>query len=197
MRIGILSLGLSNLFSITSAIKRLGAEVAILEKPDDTVDALIFPGVGNFTEAARRIEGIRQELLGYIRSGRPFLGICLGMQMLFDSSDEGPGAGLEVFRGRVVRLRASKLPHMGWSGIIPVRPSPLTEGVQPGEYVYFMHSYAPQPVDERIVIATTNYQTDFPSIIGEDVIFGTQFHPEKSGRTGEKILRNYIRIAKR
>ncbi|GBC71680.1 Imidazole glycerol phosphate synthase subunit HisH [Candidatus Calditenuaceae archaeon HR02] len=196
MRVGILSLGLSNLFSITSAIKRLGVEVALLEKPNDTIDAFIFPGVGNFTEAARRIEGIREVMLEYIRSGRPFLGVCLGMQILFDSSDEGPGTGLGVFGGRVARLRASKLPHMGWNRINPVRPSPLTEGIQPGEYVYFMHSYAPQPIDERIVIATTSYQTDFPSIIGEGALFGTQFHPEKSGRTGEKILKNYFRIAK-
>lgn len=196
MRVGILNLGLSNLFSIASAIKRLEVEVTLLEKPDNTVDAFIFPGVGNFTEAARRIEGIRGEMIEYIRSGRPFLGICLGMQILFDSSDEGPGMGLKVFRGRVTRLRASKLPHMGWNRINLIRPAPLTDGIQPGEYVYFMHSYAPQPVDERIVIATTSYQTDFPSIIGERAVYGTQFHPEKSGRTGEKILRNFIRIAK-
>ncbi|MEM0482034.1 MAG: imidazole glycerol phosphate synthase subunit HisH [Nitrososphaerota archaeon] len=197
MRIGILNLGLSNLFSITSAVRRLGAEVVLLEKPIDSVDAFIFPGVGNFTEAVSRIEEIRKDVLDYIGSGKPFLGVCLGMQMLFESSEEGPGAGLGVFRGRITRLRAAKVPHMGWNRIIPVRPSPLTEGIQPGEYAYFMHSYAPQPVDERIVIATTSYQTDFPSIIGEGAVYGTQFHPEKSGRTGEKILKNYIRIARR
>ncbi|MEM2358852.1 MAG: imidazole glycerol phosphate synthase subunit HisH [Nitrososphaerota archaeon] len=197
MKVGILNLGLSNLFSITSAVKKLGAEVILLEQPTTEIDALVFPGVGNFMEGARRAQGIMGELLDYISSGAPYLGVCLGMQLLFESSEEGPGDGLGFFRGEVRRLRAAKVPHMGWNKITPVRPSPLIEDVQPGEYAYFMHSYAPRPVEERIVIAITSYGEDFPSIVGGGAVFGTQFHPEKSGRTGEKILKNYLQAAKR
>lgn len=198
MRVGVLSIGVSNLFSITSSLKRLGAEVMILEKPTDAVDAFVFPGVGNFTQGASRIKRVEEDLLSYINSGRPFLGICLGMQMLFEASEEGPGEGLGFFKGRVERLRAApKIPHMGWNRLHSVRYSPLTENVEPGEYVYFMHSYAPNPTDERIVLAITSYGLDFPSIVGEKSVFGTQFHPEKSGQTGQKILRNFLGISRR
>ncbi|MCS7146144.1 MAG: imidazole glycerol phosphate synthase subunit HisH [Nitrososphaerota archaeon] len=197
MKVGILNLGLSNLFSIASSIKRLGAEVILLESLTYSVDAFIFPGVGNFTEGIRRVQSIRDALQSYIKSGQPFLGVCLGMQMLFERSEEGPGTGLRVFKGEVRRLQAAKVPHMGWNRINPVKPSPITEDIKPGEYVYFMHSYAPQPKDERIVLALTNYEVDFPSIIGEKSVFGTQFHPEKSGQTGEKILRNFLNLSKR
>lgn len=198
MRVAILSIGLSNLFSISSSLRRLGAEVVILEKPTESIDAFVFPGVGNFTEGARKMREVSDDILSYIKSGRPFLGICLGMQMLFEASEEGPGQGLGVFKGRVERLKTNaKIPHMGWNTIIPVRHSLLTEDIEPGEYVYFMHSYAPQPSDERTILAVTSYTVDFPSIVGEKAVFGTQFHPEKSGKTGQKILKNFLNLSRR
>lgn len=196
MRVGILNIGLSNLFSIASAVRRLGAEAALVERPDDRLDALIFPGVGNFIEGVQRIQNMRGELVSFVKSGRPFLGICLGLQMLFEMSEEGPGKGLEIFEGKVRRLNGVKTPHMGWNTITPIRPSPLTNDIRRGEYVYFMHSYAPHPTSEQVVVAVTNYGGDFPSILGEKNVFGLQFHPEKSGNTGEKILRSFLKLVK-
>jgi glutamine amidotransferase len=197
-RVGILDLGLSNLFSIRAALARLGAEPLVEHRPGREIDALVFPGVGNFSEAAARLEGLREELIDFARSGRPFLGICLGMQILFEESEEGPGRGLGLYGGKVRLLGArGKIPHMGWNTIIPVRNVPILEGVEPGEWVYFMHSYAPRPAEESVVLALTNYGGDeFPSVVGSANLFGTQFHPEKSGPTGRKILKNFLRLAK-
>jgi len=197
VKVGVLNLGLSNLHSIVGSLRRLGVEVETLASPVFKVDALVFPGVGNFVEGARRIQVFKDDLLDYLKSGGTFLGVCLGMQLLFERSEEGPGSGLGYYGGEVRRLKAYKLPHMGWNRLMLTKPSPLTEGVEPGEYVYFMHSFAPNPVEEGIVLAVTNYGSDFPSIIGDGGVYGTQFHPEKSGKTGEKILRNFARLVVR
>ncbi len=199
MRIGILDLGLSNLFSIRAAVARLGVEPLVEPRPHREMDAVIFPGVGNFSEASSRIEGLREELLDYVMSGRPYLGICLGMQVLFEESEEGPGRGLGIYGGKVTLLRSrGKIPHMGWNTLVPLKYLPILEGVEAGEWVYFMHSYAPRPLDESIVLALTDYNGDqFPSVVGREHVYGTQFHPEKSGQTGRKILSNFVRLAKR
>lgn len=160
------------------------------------MDFLVMPGVGNFSAAAEKIAPLREELLDFLKSGTPVLGICLGMQILFEESDEGPGKGLGFFDGKVVSLPSNvKKPHMGWNIIRKTRESPLLEGIQE-DWVYFNHSYHPSPVDRRIVLAETNYGTDFPAVVGSGTVFGTQFHPEKSSLTGEKILRNFVKLVK-
>ncbi|MCS6788408.1 MAG: imidazole glycerol phosphate synthase subunit HisH [Aigarchaeota archaeon] len=199
-KIGVLNYGVGNLFSVVSALRRLGAEVELLESLDRAeLDGLVLPGVGNFTEGAANVASHSDAVLEVMGSGTPTLGICLGMQLLFEASEEGEGKGLSVFRGRVVRLRtSSKLPHIGWNRLKVVRDSELLEGVSSGEWVYFVHSYAPDPRDRSIVLATTEYGGyEFPSIVGSSNVYGTQFHPEKSGETGRKVLRNFVGLCVR
>jgi glutamine amidotransferase len=152
------------------------------------------------------MEGLRQHgLVEPIRravlAGVPLLGICLGMQLLFDDSEEvghgfEPDKGLSLIAGRVVRLQADGLqvPHMGWNQIRPVRDSLLLHGVLPGDYAYFVHSYVCQPVDEEVILATTDYGQEFVSVVGADNLWGIQFHPEKSQSTGLQVLQNFIRL---
>ncbi|MEN3047231.1 MAG: imidazole glycerol phosphate synthase subunit HisH [Candidatus Caldarchaeales archaeon] len=199
-RIGVLNYGVGNLFSVVSALRRLGAEVELLESLDRAeLDGLVLPGVGNFTEGAVNLAAQRDAVLELVGSGTPTLGICLGMQLLFEGSEEGEGRGLSVFGGRVVRLRTSaKLPHIGWNRLRVIRESELLEGISSGDWVYFVHSYAPDPRDRSIVLATTEYGGyAFPSIVGSGNVFGTQFHPEKSGETGRRVLRNFVGVCAR
>lgn len=197
MRVVILDYGVGNLFSLTSALEREGARpLVVSELPSCGIDAVILPGVGNFAPAAARVRSMRDSLAGIIERGLPVLGICLGMQLLFDQSEEAPGEGLHLFPGRVVRLPESvKVPHIGWNTLEIAQPHPLLEGVADGEWVYFVHSFYPEPAEEKIVLARCDYGIRFPAIVGRGSLFGTQFHPEKSGPTGRKILRNFLRLA--
>lgn len=197
MRVVILDYGVGNLFSLTSALEREGTRpLVVSELPSCGIDAVILPGVGNFAPAAARVRSMRDSLAGIIERGLPVLGICLGMQLLFDQSEEAPGEGLHLFPGRVVRLPESvKVPHIGWNTLEIAQPHPLLEGVADGEWVYFVHSFYPEPTEEKIVLARCDYGIRFPAIVGRGSLFGTQFHPEKSGPTGRKILRNFLRLA--
>jgi len=196
LRALILHYGVGNVFSVSHALRRLGFEVTISERPLEGFDCLLMPGVGSFSAAAEHIAGYRNELSDLINSGLPVLGICLGMQLMFESSEEGPGRGLGVFRGKVVRLVGNvKAPHMGWNKLFKVRESPLLEGVDEG-WVYFNHSYHPSPEDSSIAIAKTKYGVEFPSVIGQANIYGTQFHPEKSSKTGRALLENFKRLVR-
>ncbi|MCS7095317.1 MAG: imidazole glycerol phosphate synthase subunit HisH [Thaumarchaeota archaeon] len=200
VRIGVLNYGVGNLFSVVSGLRRLGAEVDLLESLSGVEpDGLVLPGVGNFTEGAKNIHAHREKVIDLVDAGTPTLGICLGMQLLFEESEEGEGKGLSLFRGKVVKLRTSaKLPHIGWNRLLLVRRSELLEDVSSGEWVYFVHTFAPDPHDESIVLSLTHYgDTDFPSVVGSNNLFGTQFHPEKSGETGKKILRNFVKLCVR
>ncbi|MEM4190100.1 MAG: imidazole glycerol phosphate synthase subunit HisH [Candidatus Caldarchaeum sp.] len=196
MKALILHYGVGNVFSVENALRRLGFEVEISPKPVKHHDCVLLPGVGSFAPAAENIAAYRDELLDLMSTGVPVLGICLGMQLLFESSEEGPGKGLGVFKGTVLTLPdIVKKPHMGWNKITKTRESALLEGV--GEdWVYFNHTYHPSPLDTNIILAKTSYGVEFPSIVGLGNIYGTQFHPEKSSKTGEKILRNFKRIVK-
>jgi len=161
-------------------------------------DAIILPGVGNFSKALRNLALIKNEILEEIRGGTPILGICLGMQLFFSKSEEGIGEGLSVLKGENIQLPSSvKVPHMGWNTLHIVRKSELLEGIRDESFVYFVHSYYPAPTDEDIVCAETTYGITFSSAIAKQNIFGTQFHPEKSGEYGLRILRNFAKIAKR
>jgi len=195
----ILHYGVGNVFSIENAFKKLGFETEIKNEitEREDIDCLILPGVGSFTAAVENVSKYRKELLSLIKTGIPTLGICLGMQILFQRSEEGPGDGLGIFKGSVVSLPDNvKKPHMGWNILRKRIESPLLEGVD-NAWVYFNHTYHPNPLDEDTVVAKTSYGVDFPSVVGIGSIFGTQFHPEKSSKTGQKILENFRKIVRR
>jgi imidazole glycerol-phosphate synthase subunit HisH len=165
---------------------------------------MVLPGVGAFDDCINALR--KQELLeaarGFIDSGKPFLGICVGYQALFEKSDEfnSCAAGLGIFKGRVVRFpekNGLKIPQIGWNQLELAKPDcPLFRGVAEGSYVYFVHSFYPQPVDESIVATRTQYGETFASAVWRDNIFATQFHPEKSQRVGLQILKNFVEMAK-
>jgi len=188
-----------NLFSLECALKKVGLNSSIISSPLrwKPVDALILPGVGNFAAASRNLEPLKPEVLDAVGEGVPLLGICLGMQLLFAESEESKGRGLSLFQGKVVKLPKSvKVPHMGWNTLSMVKQSDLLEGLQEEAFVYFVHSYYPNPLNEGIIIAKTTYGVPFASAIVKKNLYGTQFHPEKSGETGLTILKNFAKIVK-
>ena len=189
---------MGNLRSVAKALELLGARVIVSHNPAmiRKVDGVVLPGVGAFREAMKRLNRLQftKPLKDWVADKRPFLGICLGYQLMFDESSEfGRTRGLGIFRGKVVKFRqVPVVPHMGWN-ILRVRPgSSLLNGLQKKPFVYFVHSYYPVPIDERVVAALTPYGGEFASAVEDGVVAGVQFHPEKSQRVGMKILRNFI-----
>jgi len=196
----ILDYGVGNLFSLKNALEEVGLTVRIKEsiKQSNKIDAIALPGVGHFTAAARKLEFITQSITTIVDNGTPLLGICLGLQLLFQESDEGPGRGLGIFRGKNVRLSESlKVPHMGWNTLKIVKQNEILKDVVDNSFVYFVHSLYPIPVEKEIVATKTEYGETFTSMIAYKNVFGTQFHPEKSGPIGLKILSNFAKIVKR
>jgi glutamine amidotransferase len=196
----IVDYGVGNLLSLKFAIEKTGLDVQITPPAHKLrdADAIALPGVGNFTAAAKALEPIKTELLEKIDTGTPIIGICLGLQLYFENSEEGPGDGLSLFKGNNVRLSGPmKVPHMGWNTLHKVKENELFNGVEEGAYVYFVHSLYPIPTDKTIVCTETEYTQTFVSAISSDNIFGTQFHPEKSGEIGLRILQNFARTIKR
>ena len=201
--IALIDYGISNVRSVQKAFEHLNAEVTLMSDPDQVMraDKLILPGVGAFSagmEGLRR-RGLIEPITRRVRQGAPLIGICLGMQLLFDESEEiGPGlqakAGLSLLAGQVVRLRGEgiHIPHMGWNQLHPLLDSALLRGVEPGAYAYFVHSYVCEPVDASVILATTDYGQPFASVVGQGSVWGIQFHPEKSQRTGLQVLRNFV-----
>ncbi|WP_049921980.1 imidazole glycerol phosphate synthase subunit HisH [Halopiger djelfimassiliensis] len=196
--------GLGNLRSVTRGLERAGADVEITDDPDAfaAADGVVLPGVGAFREGVENADPLRDDLLAVADDGTPLFGICLGMQMLLTTSEEGANEGesavqgLDLIPGTNVRFaEGQKVPHMGWNELTVRRDHPLVEGVD-GSYAYFVHSYYAVPDDENAAVATTDYEREFPSIVASDdgTVFGTQFHPEKSGETGLQILRNFVEI---
>ncbi len=196
--------GLGNLRSVTRGLERAGATVELSEDPGDfdAADGIVLPGVGAFSEGMDNAGPFRDALVEQAEAGTPLFGICLGMQMLLTSSEEaereGQGGvqGLDLIPGQNVRFRGDlKVPHMGWNELDVQRDHPLVDGVD-GQYAYFVHSYYAEPDDADAVVTTTDYGTDFASIVANDRgnVFGTQFHPEKSGETGLRILRNFVDV---
>ena len=189
-----------NLRSVQKALENCGAEVFITSDPDDLVraDKVIFPGVGAFGKARESFEkyGFVDAVQQFIKSGKPFLGICLGMQLMFEAGEENPGvAGLGLFKGFVKRFPKSvKTPHLGWNELIQVRESPLWKDVPLASYFYFAHSYYISPEDESIVIGETDYFGRVPVAIQYENVFGLQFHPEKSQQHGLHVLRNFVEL---
>ncbi|MFQ5921115.1 MAG: imidazole glycerol phosphate synthase subunit HisH [Nitrososphaerales archaeon] len=198
-RIAIFDYGSGNLFSLKAALERHGAEAEIVTDLDlDNFDGLVLPGVGNFDPAMKSIRDQRKKLEKAIDSDMPVLGICLGMEMLFNRSEEGRLKGLGIFDGDVVMLpRKMKIPHMGWNTLRMVRGSRFLRGLKGNPWVYFVHSYRIRPRKRSIVVANTEYGTEFPAAIERGNLFGTQFHPEKSGDLGSVMLKNFIAACER
>jgi glutamine amidotransferase len=196
--------GLGNLRSVTRGLERAGASVELSADPETlgAADGIVLPGVGAFSEGMENAGPFRDALVDEAAAGTPLFGICLGMQMLLTTSEEadhageGDAEGLDLIPGTNLRFPDSvKVPQMGWNELDVQRDHPLVEGID-GAYAYFVHSYYADPDDDSAVVATTDYGLDFPSIVANDAgnVFGTQFHPEKSGETGLQILRNFVDI---
>ena len=198
VRVAVLDYGAANMVSITKALAAVGADVVVAAQPSAMadVDAIVVPGVG---AAGSAMDHLRQRCLlepvrDWIRNGLPCLGICLGFQLLFDSSDEGGGVEtLGLLAGRTVALEdAPTLPHIGWNSVDIARVHPLFDGVADGSYFYFVHSFAPAPADESVVVARTTHGRPFASAVAQGSLFGLQFHPEKSSEAGLRVLSNFI-----
>jgi glutamine amidotransferase len=205
--IALLDYGSGNLRSVEKALKKVGADVRVTQSSDGMQGArgVVLPGVGAFDDCVNAMQ--RQELLSttrdWIRGGKPFLGICVGYQALFDSSEEfnSCAAGLGIFHGKVVRFNQRdglKVPQIGWNQLEVAQPDcPLYKNVPSGSYVYFVHSFFPKPMDESIIATRTTYGETFASSVWKDNVFATQFHPEKSQAIGLKLLENFVALAER
>lgn len=200
--IALIDYGAGNLHSVEKALRFLGADVRRVTRPEQLKDAraAVLPGVGAFDDCLNAMQ--RQELLessrAYALTGRPFLGICVGYQALFEGSEEfnSCAAGLGIFKGKVVRFSGTggiKVPQIGWNQIEVVQSNcPLYRDIPSGSYVYFVHSFYPRPQDSSIIATRTEYGETFASSIWKDNVFATQFHPEKSQKTGLKLLENFL-----
>jgi glutamine amidotransferase len=194
----ILNYGVGNIFSISSALKRKNLEVDVSSVPRPEYDLIVFPGVGAFSSVSNFLRSYGETLNRLRKEGSSFLGICLGMQVMFQSGSEGGGGeGLGWFQGKIEKLQgAPKLPHIGWDRVQLTNSSLLTENID-GRYFYFVHSYVAQNYDPSDVDLVANYGSIFPVLVEGPGIAGTQFHPEKSGESGSLFLDNLIRWLRR
>ncbi|WP_203363214.1 imidazole glycerol phosphate synthase subunit HisH [Bacillus sp. REN10] len=201
--IGIVDYGMGNLFSVSKALERMQIPYIISDSPEelDRMKGLILPGVGAFKDAMALLEDTKLDhfLTSYVESGRPLLGICLGMQLLFDESEEnGCFQGLGLLKGRVTRIPAEKVkvPHMGWNELTFHQDSPVLHGVDEG-FVYFVHSYYVSEMRAEDLLASAVYNVEIPAVVGHKNVFGMQFHPEKSGEVGMQLLSNFAKAMER
>jgi glutamine amidotransferase len=198
--IAILDYRAGNLRSVAKALEAVGARPVVTDDPAvmARADGLVVPGQGSAVDAMRNLTrlGLVEPIKRFVASGRPFLGVCLGEQVIFESSEEGPGVTcLGLIPGTVRRLPGGqKVPHMGWNSVRFVRPHPLLEGVPSDEYFYFVHSFYVDPTDPAMIVGETDYGVTFASIVAHNNVFATQFHPEKSSGIGLKIYENFVRV---
>ena len=203
--IAVVDYGMGNLRSVQKAIERAGGDARIVSTPDEllSADKIVLPGVAAFADAMDHLRGrgLDEAIRRAVADGRPYLGFCLGLQLLFDVSYEyGEHRGLGILAGKVVRFafdrgpadRRLRVPHIGWNQVWKARPGPMLDGVDDGQFFYFDHSYHVVPDDPDVVAATTDYGIDFVSAVARERIFATQFHPEKSQTAGLQILRNFV-----
>jgi len=198
--IAVVDYGVGNLHSVTKALQKVGADARVTTdwREVERAQGVVFPGVGAFKDSMDALNraDLGKAVLAAVQSGKPFLGICVGLQMLFEVGEEfGVSQGLGVLGGRVVKFKdVPKIPHLGWNQInIRKAGNPLLEGIPDGSYVYFVHSFYGVPSDPGVVAATTDYGGDFTSMVWRDNVFATQFHPEKSQAVGLKLLENFKR----
>ena len=197
--VAIIDYGAGNLLSVQKALDYIGCPTQVTSDPAEilSADGAILPGVGSFGDAMAHLRGGPIEAVrSFVRSGKPFLGICLGLQILFDSSEESPGVeGLSLMKGQVRRFpsdRGLKIPHIGWNSVEYDPDCPIFKGLPENPYVYFVHSYYLEASDEDVVSATAQYGIQFHAAVWRENVFATQFHPEKSGSVGLKILGNFV-----
>ncbi|RLG37964.1 MAG: imidazole glycerol phosphate synthase subunit HisH [Candidatus Alkanophagales archaeon] len=199
--IAIIDYKMGNLFSIYNGIKKAGGEPVLVDGSAVArlreADGIVIPGVGAFGDGVKNFKVFEDVFFEMLRSGTPVLGICLGMQMFFESSEESGGHGLSVLKGSVVRLPSDvTTPHMGWNSLRILKETPILGGIKDGDYFYFVHSYHCIPEDARCVVAVTDYGGTVVAVIQEKNVYATQFHPEKSGRKGLRVLENFVRVCR-
>ena len=186
-----------NLKSISNGFKKIGADFQITDDKETIAnsDYLVLPGVGAFGRAMENLEPFKDVIFEHVNDDKPFLGVCLGQQVLMSSSEESPGVkGLDLFKGHVEKLpEGVKIPHMGWNRLNVTNDSPILEGID-GEYFYFVHSYHVIPDDDEIIAGTCEYGSSVVASLSQNNLFSTQFHPEKSSKAGLKILKNFTNL---
>ena len=198
--IGIIDYGMGNLYSVKNAFLSLGAKAEIIDKPNQLLEMskAVLPGVGAFGDAMDILSksGLSKSIKEFVQTQRPFLGICLGLQLLFEKSSESPGKkGLCLLKGKVEKFKGKiKIPHIGWNRIIIKKQTDLLSGVSRNSFFYFCHSYYVKPQDKNVISCVTDYGINFTSIVASGNIFGIQFHPEKSQSSGLKILENFAKL---
>ncbi len=192
-RVGVLDYGMGNVRSVCNALREVGGEPVLVPPWEEGLEHLVLPGVGAFGKAMERLSPLSSWIRERVEEGARLLGICLGMQVMFEGSQEGEGVrGLGLLRGRVERVPTrERLPHMGWNYVRKVRESPLFRGVE-GGYAYFVHSYRSVPLEKEVEVAVTEYGVEICAAVWKENLFGTQFHPEKSGPFGLLLLRNFL-----
>ena len=199
-QVALVDYGVGNIFSMKKALEKAGLEVRVTSDRDEIVDApgIVLPGVGNFGAVAGKIQPLKESMIESIEGGAPLLGSCLGMQLLFEWSEEATGGGLSLLKGGVVRFPESvKTPHMGWNTLDATKPNELLESIEERSYFYFVHSYYVDPIDPTIIAAETQHGIDFTSVVAHGSLYGTQFHPEKSGKAGAALLENFAKTIRR
>ncbi|HEY8109521.1 MAG TPA: imidazole glycerol phosphate synthase subunit HisH [Candidatus Nitrosotenuis sp.] len=201
MKVAIFDYGAGNIFSLKVALEKQGATVDVIKSFDqaDNYSGLLLPGVGNFDPAIQNMrKSSKTTFQEYVQNKIPVLGICLGMEMFFEKSEEGKERGLSVMEGEVVILpNKFKIPHMGWNNLKLRKSNPLMDGIPDSSWVYFVHSYRVKPKNDDIIIADSDYGITVPAIVNRGTLYGTQFHPEKSGKIGSLMIQNFLRECKK
>lgn len=200
-RTGIIDYGMGNLRSVYKAVEMLGGNPEIISDGEKIRDfeRIILPGVGGFREAVKNLKerNLWEAILEFIRAGKNFLGICLGLQLLFEKGYEfGESEGFGILKGEVIRFpeTSGKIPHMGWNQVFLKKDSRVLEGIHDGDFFYFLHSYFPAPRDEEDVLLSSEYGVEFACGFQRENVIGVQFHPEKSGKKGLKFLENFLKL---
>ena len=201
VNLAIFDYGAGNIFSLKNSLEKTVAKVDVItnfDKPN-VYSGLLLPGVGNFDPAVKSIRQYsKTDFKDFVKDNTPVLGICLGLEMFFEKSEEGHEKGLSVIDGEVIILPPSmKVPHMGWNNLEIKKSGKILEGVKDGSWVYFVHSYRVKPVDDDIITAESDYGIKVPAVIEQNNFFGTQFHPEKSGKVGKIMIENFLAVCKK
>jgi imidazole glycerol-phosphate synthase subunit HisH len=201
VNLAIFDYGAGNIFSLKNSLEKAGAVVDIItnfDKPN-IYSGLLLPGVGNFDPAIKSMgQHSKTNFKEFIKDNTPVLGICLGLEMFFEKSEEGSEKGLGVINGEVIILPSSmKVPHMGWNDLEIKKPGKLLEGVEDGSWVYYVHSYHVKPANFEVITAESDYGIKVPAVVEQKNFFGTQFHPEKSGKVGKIMINNFLTVCKK